>query len=571
MPVERSEIELTATDRTGAAFASVRRNLSSMAKLIAGAFVTREILRFSNDVIDAGDQLAKMSSKIGASVESLSSFSYGAKLAGTDIETLERSMFRLASTVQDAVNDPLNDQARLFREIGVNIADSSGQIRSIDAIMEDVGDRFAATADDAEKTIVAVKLFGKSGADLIPFLNTMRQTGDEARRTGNIISTEFAKSAENFNDSITRLQEGSQRLARAVLGEIVPALDELLQRFNVAVGAQARLSLNLLEKDRATLVQRFQELQQRIQTFGFIEPFVEAEKTKILASIDAIDALIIEENKRLKSLSGAGAAKPSLGINTESSEELKRILAELQKATEQANLAILTDDRERAMKSLEIDRIAMRSKVDLVKVSSKERQQVENAYLEWLKARETQAFREARTPFQTLLDNWTDTTTQMRDKTAEWAQDAADKLTEFVMTGKLNFKDFAKSIISDLIRIRIQQQLVGLFNSAGRGNAFNSILSALGFRAEGGPVTAGRPYIVGERGPELFTPAASGFITPNAGGGGLVQNITIDARGADRGVELRIRQAMLIAKEQAKSELIRDVQAGGNVARVFGR
>jgi len=106
-----------------------------------------------------------------------------------------------------------------------------------------------------------------------------------------------------------------------------------------------------------------------------------------------------------------------------------------------------TDDAERASKSLEIDRIAIRAKIDLAKISVAERQQVKNAYLEWLKARETQAFRESRTPFEVLLDNWTDTTTQMREKTAEWAQDAADKLTEFAMTGKLNFKDFAQSII----------------------------------------------------------------------------------------------------------------------------
>ena len=65
------------------------------------------------------------------------------------------------------------------------------------------------------------------------------------------------------------------------------------------------------------------------------------------------------------------------------------------------------------------------------------------------------------------------------------------------------------------------------------GNAFSSIGSAyqnlpqnLGFRAMGGPVTAGSPYVVGERGPELFVPSSSGSIVPNGGGGGVVVNIS---------------------------------------------
>jgi phage-related minor tail protein len=104
---------------------------------------------------------------------------------------------------------------------------------------------------------------------------------------------------------------------------------------------------------------------------------------------------------------------------------------------------------------------------------------------------------------------------------------------------------------------------------SGVGSFFSGIFG--GGLATGGPVTAGTSYLVGERGPELFTPSASGFITPNGGSGGITQHITVDARGADRGVEARIRQAMLIAKDQAKAELIQEVESGGRIARVFGR
>ena len=89
-------------------------------------------------------------------------------------------------------------------------------------------------------------------------------------------------------------------------------------------------------------------------------------------------------------------------------------------------------------------------------------------------------------------------------------------LSNFVDTGKFNFKDFANSIIRDLILVELRANTVRLFQGIG---------SFLGLRANGGPVTAGQPYIVGEKGAELFVPSTSGNIISNAklssGGGGL--------------------------------------------------
>lgn len=111
--------------------------------------------------------------------------------------------------------------------------------------------------------------------------------------------------------------------------------------------------------------------------------------------------------------------------------------------------------------------------------------------------------------------------------------------------------------------------LRGIFNSAG-----GALSDLLGFRADGGPVAAGSPYIVGERGPELFVPNFSGTIVPNhAMGGGAVFNI--DARGAEPGVEARIRA--VLAQEAPKlsayvrGDLVARVNRGGNDALTFGR
>ena len=96
-------------------------------------------------------------------------------------------------------------------------------------------------------------------------------------------------------------------------------------------------------------------------------------------------------------------------------------------------------------------------------------------------------------------------------------------LDKFVSTGKLSFKDLTRSIIQDMIRIQLRAQMISLFSGMfskfsgggfGSGNAFgNQDLG--GYLADGGPAEANTPYIVGERGPELFVPRSAGVVIPN--------------------------------------------------------
>lgn len=100
-------------------------------------------------------------------------------------------------------------------------------------------------------------------------------------------------------------------------------------------------------------------------------------------------------------------------------------------------------------------------------------------------------------------------------------------INNFVKTGKLSMKDLARSIIQDLIAIQMKATVMrflgGIFNPAASWNGsndgwFKNVYMAGGTpqaRATGGPVSAGSPYMVGERGRELFIPSGSGTIIPN--------------------------------------------------------
>lgn len=80
----------------------------------------------------------------------------------------------------------------------------------------------------------------------------------------------------------------------------------------------------------------------------------------------------------------------------------------------------------------------------------------------------------------------------------------------FVSTGKFKFSDFARSIVADLAKM-IAKALIF--------RAISGFLGSVGIPlpglAEGGPAEKGKPYMVGEKGPELFVPKAAGTVIPN--------------------------------------------------------
>ena len=123
-------------------------------------------------------------------------------------------------------------------------------------------------------------------------------------------------------------------------------------------------------------------------------------------------------------------------------------------------------------------------------------------------------------------------------KGAERAGQAVDRaLARAVRNGKLGFDDLKQVALSALSQIAAQTVSAGIgsiFGGGGSiGTAIGALLGAPG-RATGGPVTPGRAYMVGERGPELFVPTASGRIETGAAGGRDVRvAISINATGSD--------------------------------------
>jgi hypothetical protein len=203
---------------------------AAVAVAAAGAAIGVAMRNTINDM----DQLAKTSQKIGVPVEQLSSLAYAADLSDVSFEALSKSVAKLNKAMVEAAAKPTSEAANAFRALGVSVTDSSGRLKSSDAVMADIAGKFEGLKDGAGKTAVAMAIFGKAGADLIPLLNggrdSLKEMNAEAETFGAIVSTKAAKEAEAFNDNITRLGYAVKGVFVQAVSSVLPTLVEVSNR-----------------------------------------------------------------------------------------------------------------------------------------------------------------------------------------------------------------------------------------------------------------------------------------------------------------------------------------------------
>lgn len=134
------------------------------------------------------------------------------------------------------------------------------------------------------------------------------------------------------------------------------------------------------------------------------------------------------------------------------------------------------------------------------------------------------------------------------------------------------FRQMAIDIIAELYRIFVVKQITG-FITRSISAAFPTF-AGIPARANGGPVNANTPYMVGERGPELFVPARSGSITPNnqlrGNGGGVTVNQTINVTtGVQQTVRNEIQTLLPQIAEASKAAVLDARRRGGSFANAF--
>lgn len=231
-----TQIIITAVDRTRAAFASAR---SGIASLGAGAaalgsqlgliFTGLSVAAFVGSIkraIDAMDGAYNSAQKIGTSVENFSALGYAAKQSNLPVEDLEKSLIKLARGI-DAAKEGSGPAAEAFKRLGIDPKQFNDPA---DALLV-IADRFAKLPNGVEKAALAVDLFGRSGANMIPFLNEgsvgIKRSTDEAEKFGVVVKDAAGAAADQFNDSLDKLSAAGAGLGITIANDMLPGLNEM--------------------------------------------------------------------------------------------------------------------------------------------------------------------------------------------------------------------------------------------------------------------------------------------------------------------------------------------------------
>jgi hypothetical protein len=222
----------TDTKRAQKELEKLKREAADIGRVVGVAFAAATVATaaFVKQSIDAADEMGKAAQKAGVTVEALSGLKYAADLAGVSFEGLQTGLKKLNTNIFEA-SQGSKSQAEAFKMLGVSVLDASGKIKNADAVLLELADRFAKMPDGVEKSALAVEIFGRAGADLIPLLNSgaagIKELTDEAARLGIVLDTETALAAERFNDQLSRVGFSFDGLKLQLASALLPLLNEL--------------------------------------------------------------------------------------------------------------------------------------------------------------------------------------------------------------------------------------------------------------------------------------------------------------------------------------------------------
>ena len=227
-----TRIVITAEDKTRQAFESVRagldgvgRSASTIAATVAGMAGLGGILSGAGisamvkNSIDAADAMNDLSQRIGIAVQDLAKYELAAKQSGTSMEAIARGVKGLAGSMLE--------HGDALKKAGITAKDADGAMRQL-------ADLFARMPDGMEKTVLATKLFGKAGMDLIPMLNMGSKGLDESAQKSERYAAAMAllaPQADKFNDQMAEIAMSGKVVGLTLANEVMPTLSSVAEEF----------------------------------------------------------------------------------------------------------------------------------------------------------------------------------------------------------------------------------------------------------------------------------------------------------------------------------------------------
>jgi len=280
MADSKAKITISAEDKISEALDSARAKLEKFSAATAslttiiGIGASAGIAASVRGIINLGDEMNDLSQKVGVGVKDLATWQLAANQSGTSIEAVAKGVKGLSKYMVE------NGDA--MQKAGITAKDANGALIQL-------ADLFKAMPDGVEKTALAVKLFGKSGMDMIPMLNQGSEGLAEAQEKARVYGERMAllaPLADKFNDQVAELalqsKAASINMALLVTGPMTAWLEQSNAAVRIAGSAAEAARLFVFNLDAMTSekpreeITRLTKALKEFQEAGTVGKFVQS-------------------------------------------------------------------------------------------------------------------------------------------------------------------------------------------------------------------------------------------------------------------------------------------------------
>lgn len=576
--------------------------VSTAAKRVLPALAAGVVIGQIKRITAEMDEIGKKADQIGLSTDALQELRFVAEGAGVTQEKFTSSMERFSKRLGEAEMGT-GAAKRALEQLNLEASDLTSI--PLEDALNVVADRMADIESPTERAALAAALFGREGVAMVNMLREGAAGLDEmrkgARDAGAVIDEDLIRNAE---EAQTRLDAA----ARVIKAQLSVALADLVPIIVAGAEGFAAFVKNIVGAIEA--VDEFLNPQSdlEIATDNLVramgDEILQSQKLEMALgkstnmSIRAAEQKLKEAKSRHENAKAAIAEQKALALDSQAYSDLLSQIDDAQAATESLGFPAIDaatvmnaeafEQAQQRLVDLRLEQQRMLSADEELTEQFQRTQENINALEEALEnasngmvsfgeniidpieASDRLANNTSRVSRSTedLINNLGDAgaalellgmsveqTNSIFGKTESSMESAFMSIVDGTKTASEAFRDMARSIIAELTRVLVVQQMVGSFDaSTGTGSGIvGAIMGAFSGRASGGSVMAGQAYRVGEHGPEPFIPAQNGRILSVAqaksalGGGqaGPTVNQTINVTtGVQQTVRAEIKSLM---------------------------
>lgn len=239
----------TALDSMNAGGNKLVAGMTTTTAVVAGLFIglAKTVDAALSTIVDKFVETGKTAQQLGLPVEELSKLQYAAKKAGVSTGELTegiKDFVKAAGEVRSGI-EPADRFVQSLNSIGISFKQLQTS-RPTDLLLE-IADRFSRMEDGVRKTRIAVDLFGRSGTEMIAFLNQGRAGitayMDQLQATGNVLDKETTQKALKFKIAMDSIGGSFDAIMKKLTAEFLPVMETLATSFNSAIKSSEAMKL----------------------------------------------------------------------------------------------------------------------------------------------------------------------------------------------------------------------------------------------------------------------------------------------------------------------------------------